>query len=72
MVVSLAWEFLPRKKTKMTIDEDEDLDEPIEEKGEPARFVAPHSGTITWSAFRSLSDPEKHAFIERGGIVAGL
>jgi hypothetical protein len=35
-------------------------------------FVAPLSGTITLSNFMSLSDPEKHAFMERGGMIAGL
>lgn len=45
-------------------------DVPVQAK-EP-EFVAPHSGTITLSNFMKLSDPDKHAFIERGGMIAGL
>jgi hypothetical protein len=46
-------------------------DPPVEVFAED-QFVAPLSGTITLSNFMKLDDPEKHAFIERGGMIAGL
>lgn len=54
----------------VTMPEDPDAELEMLEKEAP--FVAPYSGTITWTNFRTLSDPEKYAFIERGGIVAGI
>jgi hypothetical protein len=41
---------------------------PIEEP----KFVAPHSGTITYTNFQKLDATAKVAFIARGGIIAGL
>jgi hypothetical protein len=40
---------------------------PIEEK-----FVAPLSGTITYTDFQKLDATAKVAFIARGGIIAGI